>query len=828
MPPKKKARAGAGGPDNDDVAMDIEASMAPQPGPPAPPATAAAASPLVALHKPKRDVPAGCHEWGAAATTYEGKYTVPIRVDAEGAWYNSYSSIIARPKPEEAICLLPGCFKVIKTAGGGWPNNAKLHVLQYHPYILTIGDCDYFELDYVTRKPKKGGVKGVGIVGEGAALALAAPAPADVDEYASPIAKAAPRPGTLMTMLKTEKKTVAIADVAPPFIAASRSSFTTVLGRPMRKMLDSVAATLGGQIEWCSRTHLTMKTDLYMLEQKDKLIKILKDEVIDVPDAMLSFTFDGGQASNGHSFMAATVHWMTVRAGGVISMRRSILGCSAFRGKHRATHVQTKVVEMATDKGVPMEKVQGATHDGAKNMKLDGFPTIMELDCGSHTAQLVLTDLYGPKNKSGKAADGSKKVKMTPFEEVRDPGHNLAVCMRSSPLKRDLLEAVMMQEKAANPSFVIKGIYLAPGHRWNYDYFEQERIIEVFSYIDKIDVNLISDKASEKIEFMELKTAFKVRRLSAYEIDFRITITPPPLQSPSSTTQNIVPEMKEALPMLKAVSDFSEFVNCGCKSPLLSRMMGEVAILKSAADAALKSHFPRIKKIAQQFVESVAARFDLWGKSDLILASQFLDPYVAYTMPVEDFKKAKDLVMGLIADDIDATADEDDVFAAVGLADIKSAKILELERHLQLMREIKHKALKPPLPPSLSYWCANGELMPKLRRVYMNLGSVVMGSIPSEAVFNQLKLTVGDRRGSMLDARSENLTFSSVLAKLDEEDSSRPSNLGDMTPEELTIFEEKLEEERRGVLSAKYVDLVEDEFDSSSPPLSEAAPGIGE
>lgn len=158
---------------------------------------------------------------------------------------------------------------------------------------------------------------------------------------------------------------------------------------------------------------------------------------------------------------------------------------------------------------------------------------------------------------------------------------------------------------------------------------------------------------------------------------------------------------------------------------------------------------------------------------------------LAYTMPVEDFKKAKDLVMGLIADDIDATADADDVFAAVGLADIKSAKILELERHLQLMREIKHKALKPPLPPSLSYWCTNGVLMPKLRRVYMNLGSVVMGSIPSEAVFNQLKLIVGDRRGSMLDARSENLTFSSVLAKLDEEDSSRPSNLGDMTPEEL-------------------------------------------
>lgn len=72
--------------------------------------------------------------------------------------------------------------------------------------------------------------------------------------------------------------------------------------------------------------------------------------------------------------------------------------------------------------------------------------------------------------------------------------------MRASPLKRDL-QAAAMRDASVKP----KTVFLAPDHRWSYDYLEQKRLAEVFPYIKMIKLEDISDKAIDRYEFDQLR-----------------------------------------------------------------------------------------------------------------------------------------------------------------------------------------------------------------------------------------------------------------------------------------------------------------------------------
>lgn len=100
-------------------------------------------------------------------------------------------------------------------------------------------------------------------------------------------------------------------------------------------------------------------------------------------------------------------------------------------------------------------------------------------------------------------------------------------------------------------------------------------------------------------------------------------------------------------------------------------------------------------------------------------------------------------------------------------------------------------------------------------RVYMSLGSIMICSTPSEAVFNQLALTVGDRRGALAEDRASALTLSAAVAKLDRSNLVKPQAVMSMATDDdvLECIMEELEAQKSGVLSAKYVDLVADQFD---------------
>ena len=91
----------------------------------------------------------------------------------------------------------------------------------------------------------------------------------------------------------------------------------------------------------------------------------------------------------------------------------------------------------------------------------------------------------------------------------------------------------------------------------------------------------------------------------------------------------------------------------------------------------------------------------------------------------------------------------------------------------------------------------------------MNLGTILMSSVPSEAVFNlnQLALTVTDRRGSLLDERSSRLTVSAMLAWMDISEMLKEpvTKMTTASEDAIQIVREKLENEVEGVLSAKFV-----------------------
>jgi hypothetical protein len=142
---------------------------------------------------------------------------------------------------------------------------------------------------------------------------------------------------------------VDIADIAPRYVAEGRTSFLHMLSGPMRSLIDGIATKLGGRIAWCSRTHLTKKTDEFLSEQLEKSNRVLQAEIVSVPNAKFSVTFDAGQAKNGHSFLALTMHWMTASPGAAsadrlkLQLKSTVGGCHRFSGKHRAEHVESKV-----------------------------------------------------------------------------------------------------------------------------------------------------------------------------------------------------------------------------------------------------------------------------------------------------------------------------------------------------------------------------------------------------------------------------------------------------------------------------------------------------
>ena len=71
-------------------------------------------------------------------------------------------------------------------------------------------------------------------------------------------------PVPVTAMFQPKLKVVDIADHAQHYVAESRASFEYLLSLPMRSMINGIAAELGGSIKWCSRTHLTKKTDELM------------------------------------------------------------------------------------------------------------------------------------------------------------------------------------------------------------------------------------------------------------------------------------------------------------------------------------------------------------------------------------------------------------------------------------------------------------------------------------------------------------------------------------------------------------------------------------
>ena len=74
-----------------------------------------------------------------------------------------------------------------------------------------------------------------------------------------------------------------------------------------------------------------------------------------------------------------------------------------------------------------------------------------------------------------------------------------------------------MKEAGVKP----KTVFLAPDHRWSYDYLEQTRLAEVFPYIKKIKLADVSDKAAERIDFDQQR------------IDYEVSVSLPLLRSNS-------------------------------------------------------------------------------------------------------------------------------------------------------------------------------------------------------------------------------------------------------------------------------------------------------
>jgi hypothetical protein len=208
-----------------------------------------------------------------------------------------------------------------------------------------------------------------------------------------------------------------------------------------------------------------------------------------------------------------------------------------------------------------------------------------------------------------------------------------------------------------------------------------------------------------------------------------------------------------------------------------------------------------IRDIDKQFEAAVAERFDGWKESEVIPASTILDPYVAHMAKLNDGHPKPSAV------------DDDDMFTAAGAGAVVNAIDAQLITYVAKVREVKGN---PPakLPSSLSWWEANGASLPLVLRVYMNIGSIMMCSTLSEAVFNQLALTVTDRRGALRDDRAAALTLSAAVAKLDREKLAKPRAVVAASDDDaLEAIMEALEAETAGVLSAKYVDLVEETFD---------------
>jgi hypothetical protein len=276
--------------------------------------------------------------------------------------------------------------------------------------------------------------------------------------------------------------------------------------------------------------------------------------------------------------------------------------------------------------------------------------------------------------------------------------------------------------------------------------------------------------------------------------------------------QKVLPEMREVLPILAAVNEFNDFCNKSTTEPLLSRIGLAVGALKISAATLRASASRKVQAIGTSFEASIATRFDDWMKSDVVIASTFLDPYVAYTMPKDDFVKGSDLVKALMVAPISAASDDDDMFTAAGAGPATSPIDAEVKAYLEKVRALKGN---PPtkLPSSLSWWEANGKGLPMMLRVYMNLGSIMICSTPSEAVFNQLALTVNDRRGSLADNRASALTLSAAVAKLDRDKLIQPISSMAGDEDSLESIMEELEAQKSGVLSAKYVDLVAHEYD---------------
>jgi hypothetical protein len=154
------------------------------------------------------------------------------------------------------------------------------------------------------------------------------------------------------------------------------------------------------------------------------------------------------------------------------------------------------------------------------------------------------------------------------------------------------------------------------------------------------------------------------------------------------------------------------------------------------------------------------------------------------------------------------------MFSAAGASAPASPKHAQLKAYIEQVRLISTKP--PTVPPSsLSFWEQHGAGMQLVLHVYMNLGSIMLCSTPSEAVFNQLALTATDRRGSLNDDRAASLTLSAVVAYLDREQMTKTSaSIAAMADNDLDAFMESLAAQSDGVLSAKYVDLVADEFEA--------------
>jgi hypothetical protein len=232
--------------------------------------------------------------------------------------------------------------------------------------------------------------------------------------------------------------------------------------------------------------------------------------------------------------------------------------------------------------------------------------------------------------------------------------------------------------------------------------------------------------------------------------------------------------------------------------PLFGRLAGEVAQMKALVAPMFASTRERVKRISALFVESVDRRFQPVIDSNFVKVSEFLDPDVAVRMDKSRFLEAKEILESMLPQSAAADAGSDSEGDMFEQASYVVDKVLALDpgrREIQqYIDDLKKWKEGGKLMPSIDWWSQYGKNKPILRRIYMNLASVPLGSIPAEAVFNRLKLMLTDRRASLSDERAHLLTTCNQVLRMELDALSElPPSINEMTEDEVGKLQDMLD-----------------------------------